>query len=309
MRPKNIRLFRLAERQHTVFTRAQAVALGFTPNEVDGHLARGLWERVHRGVYRLGGSRITFEGQAMAAVLACGAEAAASHNTAGQLWKLEGVVGMPLEVTTPRGRRSRIEGIVVHEPRHLPRTDVATMDSIPITTPSRTIIDLAGCLGEPQLEDALDDARRRDLVHAAPLLARVRVERRQGRRGLTVLERLLLERIGKSTSGSGKENLVQRFFRSAGLPPAVAQHVIREADGTFVARVDFAYPSAKLAIEFDGYEKHSSRRQWESDRVRQNRLVAVGWFPLRITDRQLRDVPDDIVEAIWRHLWANRPVK
>lgn len=118
----------------------------------------------------------------------------------------------------------------------------------------------------------------------------------------------MIERVGELVSGSTKENDVRRFFRVAGLPPPVRQHVIRTPAGQFVAQVDFAHPDVQLVIEFDGYEKHSSRKQWEADRVRQNRIVALGWYPLRITDRQLKDVPKDVVDTIWSRLAGHKPV-
>ena len=299
MPSKDVRLVRLAERQHTVFTRAQAMAVGFTPDEIDGRLERGLWERVHRGVYRLAGSRLTFEGRVLAAILAAGDDAFASDGAAARLWKIEGVLCEEIHISLLGRKRRRVPGVIAHQRRNLSRTDRTRVNGIPLTTPGRTLMDLAPSLPETVLEDALDDVLRRKLAAARPLLARVREARKRGRPGLSVLERLLEERVGRRVSGSTKENDVRRFFRIAGLPPAVPQHIVRSACGEFVAQVDFAYPEVKLAIEFDGYEKHASRKQWEADRIRQNRMVALGWYPIRVTDRQLKDIPKDVVDTIW----------
>ena len=95
-------------------------------------------------------------------------------------------------------------------------------------------------------------------------------------------------------TGSRLENIVRRAFemRAAAADPAVPDFC---ADGVFVAEVDFAYPDVWLAIEADGYEFHSSRKQWENDRVRQNELVALGWSVLRTTKRQVPEHPQAFV--------------
>jgi very-short-patch-repair endonuclease len=62
----------------------------------------------------------------------------------------------------------------------------------------------------------------------------------------------------------------------AGLPSPVAQFRVFDEEG-FVARVDFAYPELRIAIEYDGLG-HGERRAFLSDRRRLNRLVAAGWI-------------------------------
>jgi very-short-patch-repair endonuclease len=69
----------------------------------------------------------------------------------------------------------------------------------------------------------------------------------------------------------------------------VPQYEVRDDDGGLIARVDFAYPEVRLAIEVDGYAHHSSRKQWESDLARQNRLIAAGWRVLRFSSRDVND--------------------
>ncbi len=73
-----------------------------------------------------------------------------------------------------------------------------------------------------------------------------------------------------------------RLLRSHGLPPAVFQHVVHR-DGKFVARIDFAYPGILVAMEVDGRASHASPRAFQSDLVRQNELVTLGWTVIRFT--------------------------
>src|SRR5437899_8720521 len=113
----DVRLIRIAERQHSVFTRVQALRCGLTPDEVRGRMRRGLWEGVHRSVYRMRGSASTFESNALAAVLAAGPGAVASHDSAARLWQLEGRWREQLHVTVPARKRIVVPGVAVHQPR------------------------------------------------------------------------------------------------------------------------------------------------------------------------------------------------
>jgi hypothetical protein len=297
---------RIAERQHSVFTFDQALSCGLTPDMARSRVRSGRWVRVHRAVYAIAGVRLTFEGRVLAALLAAGIDAVASDATAGRIWKIEGISTDDVHLSTTTRRRVRLPGVFVHQRRDLRRIDTTKAAGVPITTPGRTLMDLASSLDEAGLEDALDDVLRRKLIGAKAFLVRVQNQKRRGRSGLSLLEHLVSERVDGRPSGSGKENLVRRFFKVAGLPPAVRQYEIRTPRDEFVAFVDFAYPDAKLAVEFDGYETHSSRKRWEADLVRQNRMVALGWYPVRVTDRQLKTIPKDVIDTIWSRLAGAR---
>lgn len=294
----DIRIARLAERQFGAFSRRQALACGLTTDEIDGRLRRGRWVHLHAGVYRVAGTPSTAAQKVLAAVLAAGDGAYASHQTAGLLWKLEGIQDEIVHITVPGRRRVRVRDLAVHRPVLSTGRDVTRIGTIPVAVPARTIIDLAGVLNATQLEDALDDALRRGLLDRKALLERLRSMPRNGRRGLPVLEALLRARVGEPITGSSLESRFRRLLQSAGLPEPVSQHEIRDNDGSLVARVDFAYLDASLAIEIDGYRYHSGRKSWERDRARQNRLVELGWMPLRITYRQIDDRPEEVVRLV-----------
>ena len=113
----------LAERQHGVIAAPQLYSLGLSETQVRTRAANGLLHRVHRGVYAMGHARLTNEGRWMAAVLACGEGAVLSHQSAGELWKI---------------RQSRAG-------------ETTARDGIPVTSPARTILDLARRLPLRQL--------------------------------------------------------------------------------------------------------------------------------------------------------------
>jgi very-short-patch-repair endonuclease len=75
---------------------------------------------------------------------------------------------------------------------------------------------------------------------------------------------------------------VWRILLDGGLPPPVRQYEVRH-NRRLVARVDFAYPHANLAIEADGYHFHASAPDWRRDRMRQNALTSLGWIVYSVT--------------------------
>ena len=279
---------RLAEKQHGVFSRAQAMECGLSSDTIDRRVSSAAWERLYPGIYRLAGVRATWKQSLLAACLGWGTGAVISHRAAAALWELPGFSPGTIELIVPR-KRERARGHVVHRPLALPRADVTVVDAIPVTTPGRTLVDLAGCVNADVLEEALDDALRRRLVSLACM--RWQLRESGGRRGIGVLAKMVCACDG-GVPESSLETRLLRALRAAGLPKPAVQYRI----GRY--RVDFAYVDARVAIECDGYRYHSGRRAFDDDRARQNALTAMGWRVLRVTWPQLRDRPEDVIGAI-----------
>lgn len=123
--------------------------------------------------------------------------------------------------------------------------------------------------------------------------------------GVGVLADLLADRRGPIV-GSTLERRFLRLLRATRLPEPERQYHIRRA-GRVVARVDFAYPAQRIAIELDGYAFHSGRLSFEADRARQNRIVEAGWSPVRVTARQIADGPDEVIATVRRALARRSP--
>lgn len=233
----------------------------------------------------------------MAVCLASGAAAVVSHRAAARLWGLVGFIDdRMIEVTVPRTCR-RAYADVVHRPRCLPTSDVDTRDAIRVTTVARTLIDLASCVPVASLEEALDDALRRRLVTVRALRSRFADTAPSGRKGQAALRRLLEVREGRGrVPQSVFETRLLRALRRARLPAPEIQYEVRTARGRAV--LDFAYPDKLLAIEADGFEWHSSRRQWDYDRARGTALALLGWRVIHVTWSELHEDPDAVVGAV-----------
>lgn len=288
----------LAERQHGIFTSAQALEAGCTPDMIKHRLRAGRWRRLHRGVYLLAGVVPGDFGVTLAAVAAAGPEASASHRSAAAAWGLEGI-GFPStpDVLVLGRSRPQVRGVRAHRTDRLPRRDITHLGSLRLTSRERTIIDLASAVDDEVLEYALDDALRRGFVDSRALLRRVARERRSGRPGLPVLHEILEERAGKPPPASHLETRFLRLIRTSGLPSPARQYVVRGPDGRFVARPDYAYPDGRLAIELDSYKHHGTKRPFERDRARWRALAAIGWMVLPVTDESM-DEPDEVLGCV-----------
>ena len=182
-----------------------------------------------------------------------------------------GHVGM--EVTVPRSRnRSRSAEIKIHwlqEP--IPEEDITTIDGIPVTKPARTLLDLATVEPEAVVERCLDDALRRRLVSLSFLERWLEDPRRRRHRGAPVLRRLLEARSAVGVTESPLEARVLTLMRDAGLPITMLQYVVHD-EGRFVARLDFAYPEARVGIEAEGFRYHDGRASFDAERA-----AGTGW--------------------------------
>lgn len=295
----------IARGQYGLVTWAQAHASGLSRSAVHHRVASGRWRRIHQGVYGIAGAPATWEQRLLAACLASGG--VASRRAAAALWELGPGRGEVLEVAVPRPRAPRLHGVVVHRATDLDRASVVRRRGIPVTDPSRTIVDLGAVAPPGVVHGAIDDALGRKLVTLAALDAQLAMLSRKGRRGVGVLRQCLAER-GVFEPGSPLEALFERILRAHDLPGPVPQYEIRDGD-RFVARVDFAYPIARIAVEIDGYRSHSSMDAFEGDRARQNRVVALDWRLLRYTRGDLRERVPAMVGELTRLLGADGPAE
>jgi very-short-patch-repair endonuclease len=256
----------LARRQHWVVTHAQLVELGFTDDAIRWRLAEGRLHRVHRGVYAVGRPQLSQAGRFMAAVLRCGGDACLSHISAGAHWKIrQAAPTAPIHTSLRAAFSRRPPGIKAHRRPNLPPEEVTTHDGIPITTPARTLIDLATVLGRNQLEAAVNEADVRDLID--PETLRGELDEHKGQPGVRPL-RALLDRHTYRLTESELERRFLRIVRDAGLP-------LPDTQEQLAGRTDFHWPELNLVVETDGWRYHRtpSRQARDNRRMQQHALA------------------------------------
>lgn len=289
-----------AARQHTAFSRRQALADGMTPRQLQLQHERGRLVLLHRGVYGLAGAPSTFERSVMAACLA--ARGVASHRSAGALWGLRGIDPGPVEVTVPGRRRSELAGVLAHTTGRLEAVDLTERLAIPVTSPARTLLDLGAVAPFHVVEAAVEDAVFRGLVTVRWLGRTVERLGRPGRGGAGVLRHILAARDpAAGATESELEDGLWRIFGRFRLPEPRRQFEIQVRGGGWV-RLDFAYPDHKLGIEADSHVWHSGRADLQRDRTKSNLLLGLGWRILHFTAYDIRRRPQQVAEQILQAL-------
>jgi hypothetical protein len=288
MSDQDVELARIVRSTQSIFTAAQAEAVGIRGNGRRYRVRIGHWDQLYSGIYRLAGAPATWRGDVLAACHAGGELTAASHRSAAALWGIAGGREDALEITCSRWRRARQAGLLVHETKLIRSSDLVQVDGIPVTSVARTLLDLGAVCTPTVVEIALEAALRRNLVMLTDLTATLRELGRRGRDGCGVLRSILDERAPhEATPESDMETFLRRVLLRHGLPAPVPQYVVRY-HGRFVARVDFAYPEERIAVEYESYEHHTGKVALVRDSARRNQLIAADWTVVTATMRDLR---------------------
>jgi very-short-patch-repair endonuclease len=266
-----------------VISHPQLVELDYSVEAIRHRVDTGRLFVVHRGVYALGRRELTREGEWMAAVLACGPEAALSHESAAALLQIAAAPNTPIHVSTLSANRSR-DGIVVHRRQEL---STKTHQGIPTTTPAETLIDLSTTWPQNRLEAAINEADKRDLIRPDRLR---KAAGKAGRRGARL--RGLLDRQTFRLTESELERYFLPIVKKTSLPTPDTQ--VRF--GRY--RVDFYWPALRLVVEADSGRFHRTAAQQTRDREKDQALTVRGLTVLRFTHAQVVYEPDHVAKTL-----------
>lgn len=175
-------------------------------------------------------------------------------------------------------------------------------DGIPVTSPFRTIFDLALVLDRRALERAFHEAEVRGLRDRVSLP--VLLERYPGRRGARNLRALLEEPEPVGFTRNDFEEAFVAFVDAHALrrPRMNADLALR---GRFF-QVDALWEDERVAVELDSRSVHGTDRNFESDKQRDRILLAEGWRTIRITWRQLKNEPAEVAADLRSALTQGR---
>lgn len=281
-------LARLASLQHGCSHRRQLlVALG------RGALAQRLNTRryrpLHRAVYVIDPLHVDEWTSTMAAILLFAGDAVASHRTAGAIWEMVAEIPTCPQVTVVgRGAHAQADVQICRATSLAPR-DVRWRRDLPVTSPARTAVDLAGDLTAFELEDVLACCQEKRL--ASPDEIREALARAPYSVGARML-RALLDRGGFARTRSHYERKLLALIAAAGLPRPLTNHKLVGHE------VDMVWHDKQLVVEFDGFRYHGDRKTFERDRRRDQDLVASGYRVMRVTARQLEEEPFAVIARL-----------
>jgi len=288
-------LFELAATQYGVVSRAQTIDLGLTPRQVELRLESGRLVSVHPGVYRIAGAPVTGRQRAMAACLWLGPDALVSHLTGAALLRFDGCRGLDIHLSVPRDVRRRVAQptVVVHRVRLLQRVDRATVDGIPCTTATRTLIDCAALLDDEALEVAFESARRMGLTSARALRLRAAELCGPGSSGSSAIRKLLArQQPGEAALQYRLEVKLARLLRGSSFPRLERQVKV----GSY--RIDFAQRAQRVGVECEGFDYHGNRLAWKRDKARTAWLETQGWRLVFVTWDDVTRRPSQTLDRI-----------
>ncbi len=288
-----------------VITRREALALGINERSLDRRLDEGVLVKIAPAVYALPG--VFGAESSILAAATRGLGAVVSHQAAARLHGVT-VAGPRLVVSVPHRRTHLFSDVVVHQLTDIRDVDVSRVGGLPITTPCRTVLDLASVLSLSQLGRAIDRFATKGLANFEQMSQVLDELGRKGKPGVVRLRHALEPRL--SSSGNSESDLESRLLeliRLSSLPEPQPQHRpnwLKHVNG----RVDLAYPESNLVIEGDSREWHGDEYTFQADRERDNLAQLAGWRILRFTWHDITRRPDYVVSSIRRALGVSLSV-
>ncbi|MCX2934621.1 hypothetical protein ORI20_30595 [Mycobacterium sp. CVI_P3] len=281
----------ILSRNGGIATTAQLLTV-MTRQQLDVQVRKGELVRVWYGVYAR--DKPDLLGRLAALDVFLGAPAVASMGTAAALYGFDTENTTTIHVLDPGIRMRSNADLVVHQRTGAPLQWVASRRA---TAPAWTAVEVARQLGRPRALATLDAAlhslwcTRGDLERA--------VHGQRGRRGIAAVRQLLP--FADARSESAMESEARLVMIDHGLPTPELQFTIR-APGGRRWRVDFAWPKARVAAEYESVEWHAGRNEMLRDKARFAGVQEVGWTVIPITVDDTRRQPQRLAQRIASHL-------
>jgi very-short-patch-repair endonuclease len=293
----------IAAGQRNLVTRRQLHGIGWTDTRSKAAVRQGWLRPLHPGVYLLGSAPPDWWQRLLAAVLAAGEGAFASHRAALLLWGLVSWTTSPIEISAPHNGQPRPSGVLLHRSR---RTEpLSVVSGIQASSVERTLLESTTVVPRVVTEKAFSTAWRRNLTSPAKCELYLEHHGGKGRRGTTALREVVAIYAGtERAAGSDGEVAFLRELRAAGIEEPVRQFEVTLPDGS-KAVVDFAWPDRRKLIEFVGLEVHADSRAHAADTLREDDiLTATGWQLRRFAPETLRRNPEEVARRVIRFLGA-----
>lgn len=288
---RTVHLITTATRQGGVVARWQLARLGFASGTIARWITAGRLIRVHPGVYAVGHRAVSVHGQLIAALLYAGRGSALSDNTATWLWQVGDVVWYPIHVVAPSARRS-LEGVRIHRPRRISRV---FHRGFPVTPLVDSLRAFAAVSDDRQVRKALAEADFRHQLDPLQVLEGLG----RGRRGSTRLRRAVERHLPElALTASPAEDDLLFLCEREGIPIPEPNARI----GPY--RVDALWREARVVVELDGRDGHSSLERRTTDHERDMYLRSRDHIVLRYARRQLRRRSKSVAEELLRLIAA-----
>ena len=207
--------------------------------------------------------------------------------------------GLAIQVTVPGHRRPGPPGIYIHRTRFAHSDELTVNDGIPITSPARTMFDLASQAAPAEVAAAYEHGLIEKLFDRDELI--VTAMRLKGRRGIKKVRALIDRDAPPTATVKEAHRMLLELVRSSGLPHPKAEVPIARY------RVDLLWADAKLVVEMDSTKWHTTPGRIEHDKRRDAELAALGYLTIRVTWNELTKRPNQVITRIAQAYAVRRP--
>ncbi len=270
----------LASTQLGLFSVRQARQLGISNSAIDRAVARGWIRRERYGVYAIAGLPPSRWRPTYAAALAAGPDAIISHGSAAAVHSFYGVIDRQIELTVPWPMVRQLAGVRTHRSKTLLPGDIDRRHGLLVTSPIRTLLDLAPRFRDPLLGSIVDEGAISRLWTPEQVEARIALFRAHPA-GLAELRRLLALRTDECHPDSRLEQRVIRVVKPL-FPGYALQHPVTLDGHVFL--LDIAWPAQKIDGEVEGMTTRAkSLSKFDHTLQRENILTRHGWRVVHFT--------------------------
>lgn len=292
---------RLAVRQGGVIRNAQAFECGFTKGQIDQRVKDGRWRPIGRFGYRIIEMRDVMN--LVRAAVAALPRAVVSHEAAAEIHEFPKMARGVASVSVHSRTTHVFPDVVVHRCHDLLDEHIVEVSRLPVTSISRTIVDLAPHLTSKHLTVVLASLIVDRRVLTDDVQTVVEQIARRGKPGIAKIRRILEDRESGPRDGTPLERLGADVLRSRGVPEPQFEFPLPWDP---VRRFDAAFPKAKLAIEWDSRRWHELSAAFEKDRERDRQALLHGWRVVRFTWSDVTRRPEVVARTV-RQLLSTQP--
>ncbi|MGN6258950.1 MAG: endonuclease domain-containing protein, partial [Solirubrobacterales bacterium] len=206
---------------------------------------------------------------------------------------------MVIDVIAPPERGRKIDGIRFHRVRPPRPDEVGTVNGIPCTSPARTLVDLAGTVGDWTLRSAFERAAQKRLLDIPAIEASIDPRRRGMKSLLALVEKWRAAAPLTKTQGKLKSPLeakVLPLLVQRNLPPPLFNAPVEIAKGRI--EVDFLWSDHRFALEADSRDFHGTAVAFERDRWRDRELMRAGYSVLRVTSHEAEHEAEAVADTV-----------
>jgi len=283
----------------------QLHAAGLHDDAIQYRVAMGRLHPEHQGVFAVGYRNRSREARWMAAALLSGPASGLGRRSSAALLDLVDWDRPTTDIVAAKRIARTTPGIRARLARNLTPSDLMVHRGIPCTTVEWTLVDLAASEHPGVVKAAVTRAEKLRIYDGRAMAELLK--RRRGNRGVARLRAIIDALEGPELTRNDLERRFKTICRRAQVPQPLCNSWL-PLDGVPGGgfRPDFLWRDGGLIVETDGQTDHGTRKAFEDDRARDQRLMVEGFRVVRFTWRQVRYDPAKVA-SILRSLLASAP--